>query len=116
MKDENRKGNGAAWSASAFEEFWARYPRKVGKKAAQREWEKAHVTPELFAKMQHTLTWEIEQWDDPQFIPHPKTWLSQGRWDDQPTPALKRTRVPCPHTPPCPDEGTCWMKTVGYKE
>lgn len=85
MDDGNGNGNGNNWNARAFDAFWARYPRKIGKKAARKEWDKAHVTPELFEQIQRTLDWEIAQWDDPQFIPHPRTWLSQGRWDDEPT-------------------------------
>jgi hypothetical protein len=92
----NGNGNGN-WNAHAFDEFWARYPRKVGKKAARKEWDKAHVTPELFEQIQRTLEWEIAQWDDPQFIPHPRTWLCQGRWDDEPVQAKpmlsKKTHV-----------------------
>ena len=84
MDNGNSNGNGNNWNARAFEDFWTRYPRKIGKKAARKEWDKAHVTPELLEQIQRTLDWEIAQWDDPQFIPHPRTWLSQGRWDDEP--------------------------------
>ena len=24
-----------------------------------------------------------DQWQEKQFIPHPTTWLSQGRWEDE---------------------------------
>lgn len=85
-------GNGSDWNARAFDEFWAHYPKKVGKKAARKEWDKAHVTPELFEQIQKTLDWEIEQWDDPQFIPHPRTWLSQGRWDDEPVAVAQKPK------------------------
>ena len=71
-------------SDTAFEHFWAQYPRKVGKLAAQREWELIRPTPELVEQMMATLAWQKEQWDDPQFIPHPRTWLHQGRWLDEP--------------------------------
>lgn len=88
--------NNGEWNGRAFDEFWAYYPRKVGKKAARKEWDKAQVTPELFSKIMATLTWQIEQWDDPQFICHPRTWISQGRWDDEPVtakPKLTKTNT-----------------------
>lgn len=60
------------------------YPRKVGKIAARKAWDKARPTPELFEQMKRTLAWQTQQWTDPQYIPHPATWLNQGRWDDEP--------------------------------
>ena|ERR1051326_1716361 len=72
------------WADQAFNEFWALYPRKVGKLAAKKAWDKTRPTRELFEKMKATLAWQIETWDDPQFIPHPRTWIAQGRWDDEP--------------------------------
>ena len=74
----------------AFDKFWAAYPRKVGKEAARRSFQKVKVPVE-------TLLDAIEQqkrsaqWtkDNGQFIPHPATWLNQGRWEDECTPAVK---------------------------
>lgn len=68
----------------AFERFWAVYPRKVGKQSAKRAFEKVKVPLE-------TLVTAVErqkcsaQWtrDNGQYIPHPTTWLNQGRWDDE---------------------------------
>lgn len=71
-----------------FEAFWVQYPRKVGKKAALSAWKKAADRPGLpemlFALDQAKRS---EQWtkDNGRFIPHPSTWLNQGRWADQPT-------------------------------
>ena len=78
-------------SDSAFEQFWANYPRKVGKLAAEREWARIRPTDDLVQRIMTTLAWQKEVWDDPQFIPHPKTWLHQGRWDDEPLESVKRT-------------------------
>lgn len=75
---------GRRWSDDAFEQFWAAYPRRVGKLAAKREWDRIRPDAELMEKMSKALEWQREQWDDPQFIPHPRTWLHQGRWDDEP--------------------------------
>jgi hypothetical protein len=72
------------YADAEFEAFWQSYPKKVGKLAAKREWDRIRPTPELVERMARALAWQKEQWDDPQFIPHPKTWLYQGRWDDEP--------------------------------
>lgn len=71
-----------------FEEFWAVYPRKVGKIATRREWDKlspnAALVGEIVAKVQAqcaSVEWLKE---GGQFIPHPRTWLAQGRWMDEP--------------------------------
>lgn len=74
-------------SSSEFEQFWQAYPRKTGKKAALNEWKKATDRPPL-----ETVLWAISQqregadWrkEGGKFIPHPSTWLHQGRWDDVP--------------------------------
>ncbi len=71
-------------AGEAFERFWSVYPRKVGKQSAKRAFEKVKVPLE-------TLVTAVErqkcsdQWtrDNGQYIPHPTTWLNQGRWDDE---------------------------------
>lgn len=70
----------------AFNTFWSEYPRKVGKGAAKKSFEKALKKTDL-----KTILSAVEaqrqspQWtrDDGQFIPHPATWLNQERWDDE---------------------------------
>ena len=69
-----------------FTQFWDAYPRKVGKQAAWKEWQKLKHKPaiEKILGAIHRAK-ETEQWkkENGQFIPHPKTWLHQGRWDDE---------------------------------
>lgn len=68
-----------------FAEWWAEYPRKVGKDAAQKAYEKA-VTRCSTAEL--LLALRRQRWPaDPGFIPHPATWLNQGRWQDDPAAA-----------------------------
>jgi uncharacterized protein YdaU (DUF1376 family) len=73
-------------AACAFDQFWKVYPRKVGKKAAMKAWYKImdrppiiHIT-ESIARAVQTDQWKK---DNGQFIPHPATWLNEGRWDDE---------------------------------
>ena len=70
-----------------FEEFWTLYPRKVGKLKAYQSFKKINPNAELFAKIMDALQDNLDNnanWrrDNGQYIPHPTTWLNQGRWDD----------------------------------
>lgn len=68
-----------------FEEFWNRYPKKVGKHVAHTAWKKNKVKVDDVLK---TLAWQVhsEQWtkQSGQFIPNPATYINQGRWHDEP--------------------------------
>lgn len=69
-----------------FSEFWSAYPRKVGKDAARKAFAKRKPDPELLAKMLAAVANQAKstQWqrDGGQYIPHPSTWLNEGRWND----------------------------------
>lgn len=68
-----------------FERFWVDYPRKINKKNAQKIWDKLKVTPELYQKIIVALDQQkkTDQWKNPQYIPHPATWLNGERWNDE---------------------------------
>lgn len=70
-----------------FDEFWAAYPKKVGKKAAQASWNKIKPDTELHDKIMTAIgrARATDQWqrENGRFIPNPTTWLNQGRWDDE---------------------------------
>lgn len=68
-----------------FVEFYDAYPRKVGHKAALAAWEKATrtVAPQVILAGLHRLLPALRA-KDQQYIPHPATWLNQGRWADLP--------------------------------
>lgn len=80
----------------AFENFWNEYPRKVGKGAARKAWEK--VGPDVAAVLKAVqnqkrgIDW---QKDNGKWIPHPATWLNQERWLDE----VKLTYQPAPVDP-----------------
>jgi uncharacterized protein YdaU (DUF1376 family) len=78
-----------------FERFWKAYPKKVGKDAARKSFDKRKPTEELLGKMLTAIDQQStsQQWtrDGGQYIPNPATWLNQGRWqdhaiDEQPNP------------------------------
>lgn len=93
-KTNKEKGNthkppNGEYSAE-FEKFWAAYPNKTGKKKCNDIWKREK--PDL-QKCLTTLEWQkkSDQWtrDNGKYIPHPQTWLNQGRWDDE-SPEVKR--------------------------
>lgn len=70
-----------------FETFWKAYPKKVGKRAALRAFkalgaERPPVAELVEALERHKKAagWLVERG---KFIPHPTTWLNQGRWEDE---------------------------------
>ena len=84
-----------------FESFWKVYPRKVGKEKC-RNWFKSHKPKEdLVQKMIEAVEQQkkSKQWSDPQYIPHPYTWLNQGRWEDELTPTKDSTFQSAPKNP-----------------
>ena len=70
-----------------FDEFWAVYPKKVGKKVAETAWKKIKPDAELHSKIIAAVekAKRTEQWqrENGRFITNPTTWLNQGRWDDE---------------------------------
>lgn len=95
-------------SPSEFDQFWAAYPRRIGKLAALREWQKLQppITEVLAA-----LAWQVPTWHDPQYVPHPRTWLHQGRWMDEPE-QPKARRCQYGHEPPCDTSQACTIKML----
>ena len=93
-----------------FEVFWQHYPRRVGKLAAAKAYEKARRLASA-----EDIVAGIERYKrtKPAYADwcHPATYLNQGRWMDEPDPA----RAPrlCPHTPRCdaPGGSACTMLT-----
>lgn len=69
-----------------FEEFWSLYPRKVGKKKCESKFESLvrqkiefadEIISGLSSQVENLKSKEVE------YIPHPITWLNQGRWEDE---------------------------------
>ena len=68
-----------------FDEFWMMYPRKVAKRTAQSSWNRLSELEQkeaLDALQNHLKYWKLKE-TSKEFIPHPATWLNQGRWEDE---------------------------------
>jgi len=69
-----------------FEIWYEGYPRKVGRNEAFKAFRAARRETTL-EKLVEGLAIQVEGWGakktEMRFIPHPATWLRQGRWDDE---------------------------------
>ena len=78
-----------------FELWWKVYPRKVGKVAARKAWLKALPAVKQYAQVIDEAVAEVMQEAvaayvaepetkklEPQYVPHPATWLNEGRYID----------------------------------
>lgn len=78
----------SATAAETFAEFWAEYPKKVGKAKCSDVWKRLKPKPELFEKIMTALRTQKQspQWtkENGLYIPNPLTWLNQKRWEDEP--------------------------------
>lgn len=79
--------------ADEFDSWWSAYPRKVGKQKARAAYLKARKRGVTAEELRDGLEASVRQWrremrpDDK--LPHPTTWLNEGRWEDDytaPTP------------------------------
>jgi hypothetical protein len=74
------------WRA-AFEDLWEIYPKKQGKKPAQKAWNKLNGDEELYHKILAAVdAWSLtEDWqkNDGQYVPLASTFLNQHRWEDE---------------------------------
>lgn len=92
--DDPRPNRRATIPQAALDALWQRFPRKVGRKKAMTLLDKA--VREVMEDFEHdephdALIWMEERIDalakqhkltDPKFVPHPATWLQQGRYLD----------------------------------
>lgn len=117
-----RSSEESARETNGFEQFWAIYPRKVGKDGARKAFEKRHFDADSLKSVLNAVSEQARshQWqrEGGQFIPHPATWLNQGRWQDEPeitvaerplnqfelrqaTEIRRSAFARCPHEPEC---------------
>ncbi len=68
---------------SHFVRFYAVYPKHTAKEAARRAYVKAvkKVSPEKI--LAGAERFRDDPTRNPQYTPHPATWLNAGRWDDE---------------------------------
>ncbi len=78
-----------------FDQFWQVYPRRICKFNAKKAWvkikEDKSIIIEAVKKQKEADMFKL---NDPQFIPHPATWLNEKRWEEEiDPPKVDRTRM-----------------------
>lgn len=97
----------------AFSEFWALYPRKTSKIAAERAWTKAvkAVDPAVIIA---AIPAAVAQWKREQRpldkVPYPATWLNNGSWEDEIPEAPQQVASPWSTAPSASE---VYRQTVG---
>lgn len=78
------KGPSEADLDAEFDRFWSLYPRRTGKKAARAAYGRARRTTDV-RDIATGLRRQLPalQATEARFVPHPSTWLNQGRWEDE---------------------------------
>jgi hypothetical protein len=96
----SRTNSGTNSYEQEFSEWWKLYPRKVGKPAAwlvyksvRKKGVTANVLLAAVANHSETIWAEAIRTKNNIYIPHPRTWLNQSRWEDE-------ILAPAPEAPP----------------
>lgn len=80
--------------SEAFKEFWHHFPRKAGKKTAEKAFKKA-VKDGTDSRdiLAGTMRYAAERdGQEQRFTKHPSTWLNAGCWEDEPMPQNTTSR------------------------
>lgn len=76
-----------------FVEFWDVYPRKVARAKAEQVFVRLARKVDLAVVVDGARRFASDpNLPEPQFIPHPTSWLNAGRWDDEPLPPREGAR------------------------
>ena len=67
-------------TTSDFETFYSLYPRKISRTNAEKAWKKQKC---VLSEVMPALQKQMKLWTDPQFTPHPASWLNGRRWEDE---------------------------------
>lgn len=83
---ENLNSKSVSKTSSKFDEWWAHYPRKEGKGAARKEFDKAIKKTSLEVLVASAESYRDDPNREPKFTVQPARWLREERWDDGPLP------------------------------
>ena len=82
-------------SDESFDLFWKLYPKKVGKKPAEKAWAKIKKADHESVMQGLARQVGCQQWvrDGGSYIPNPATWLNAERWNDEVKDYEQRTKA-----------------------
>ena len=74
-------------SDDRFARFWKLYPKKQGRAASEKAWQKIKMTDELYETIIQALAIQSQSKDwtkeNGQYVPNGSTWLNGKRWEDE---------------------------------
>ena len=83
----NNTTNNTVNSIGDFDSFWTFYPRKAGKDAARKAWDKLRPEIPIMQMIAENVKERVDkgEWrkDNQSFILHASTYLNQKRWEDE---------------------------------
>jgi hypothetical protein len=68
-----------------FDTFWKAYPKKVGKDAALKAWNKKKHKPHMELILEAIERYKLSKTVRDGFTCNPATWINEGRWSDEVT-------------------------------
>jgi hypothetical protein len=72
------------WPRNFRDQFWAKFPNKVGKESALKKLERLEKSGRVtFDEFMAGLDRYVQKTDDRPWC-NPETWINQGRWSDEP--------------------------------
>ncbi len=78
-----RKASAPTGYSAEFEAAWSAYPRKVGKGAAWKAWQKCEIPADICDRIKWRKLDDDWQRDGGRFVPHMATWLNRAGWEDE---------------------------------
>lgn len=85
---ENLNSKKVSNQGSKFDEWWNHYPRKEGKGAARKEFDKALKKTSLEILIASATSYRDDPNREARFTVQPARWLREERWEDGPLPSL----------------------------
>jgi hypothetical protein len=79
-EEEEMSGNKLPDGFTKFWDTWPASSRKGAKSKCQKIWESKHLSTKTDDILAH-VNFMRSEWNDPQYIPAPLTYLNQQRWD-----------------------------------
>jgi hypothetical protein len=70
---------------SYFDTFWKAYPKKVGKDAALKAWNKKKHKPHMEFILEAIERYKLSKTVRDGYTCNPATWINEGRWSDEVT-------------------------------
>jgi hypothetical protein len=97
-----------------FEQFWAVYPRRIGKLAARKAYIRARHHGSAEEILDGVENYKRHLPRELQYVKHASTWLNAGCWMDEYEVPVAVERRSCTHDPRC--NSKVWCEVLRARE